>query len=126
MVQLAPYRRGSRESMRPITWKSCCALALLLPIYSWLVCVLPPLGAVEFALHMAEKGEHCFSFCEHHSDLTADPAHAHDAVEVCGMPCPLLVPPRVAPPAPLTVVRPPPLMHLVSGAFRVPPPFPHS
>lgn len=112
--------------MRYITWKSCCALALLLPIYSWLVCVLPPLGAVAFAAHMAEKGEHCFSFCEHHSDVTSDPAHAHEAVEVCDVPCLLPVLLRVAPTAPLIVVRPPPLMHLVSGAFRAPPPFPHS
>lgn len=47
------------------------ALVLLVPIYWWLVCTVPPFGAVPFTMHMVEKGEHCNSFCEHiDSDTT--------------------------------------------------------
>ncbi|PJA79775.1 MAG: hypothetical protein CO149_01675, partial [Nitrospirae bacterium CG_4_9_14_3_um_filter_51_5] len=52
-----------------MNWKTAIASLLLLPMYWWMVCVLPPVGAVEFATHMAEAGEHCYSFCQHPSFL---------------------------------------------------------
>ncbi len=48
-----------------MNWKVWTALVLLAPIYWWLVCTVPPFGAVPFTMHMVEKGEHCNSFCEH-------------------------------------------------------------
>lgn len=112
--------------MRSITWKYWCAIALLVPLYSWLICVLPPVGAIEFALHMAEKGEHCSSFCEHRTAFEANSVQWHGDVEVCGVPCPLVAPVRAVPCVPLTNFRPPPLTYLIAGALRAPPPFPHS
>jgi len=52
-----------------MNWKTTNASLLLLSMYWWMVYVLPPLGAVECATHMAEAGEHCYSFCQRPSFL---------------------------------------------------------
>ena len=63
-----------------MNWKSRTAFLLLLPMYWWMVCVVPPIGAVEFVTHMAEEGEHCLSFCQHPSSFI-DPPHASATVQ---------------------------------------------
>ncbi|MBX3346125.1 MAG: hypothetical protein R3B11_04540 [Nitrospira sp.] len=97
------------------------AFLLLAPLYWWTVCVVPPLGVVEFAAHIVEAGEHCNSFCTHPSDPVP---HLH----LLGPPVvsgasdpprrPLInghIPPQAARGQPLS------LLDSLSRSFRAPP-----
>lgn len=55
----------ANNALTKMNWKIWTALLLLAPIYWWLICTAPPVGAIPFTMHMVEKGEHCNSFCEH-------------------------------------------------------------
>jgi hypothetical protein len=104
-----------------MNWKIGTALLLLLPIYWWMVCVLPPVGAVEFATHMTEAGEHCSSFCEHSSSLIAFPQPVSMAsVQADKGPASQQV---LALLAPLTVMdeHPPPQFCSIAHSLRAPP-----
>jgi hypothetical protein len=104
-----------------MNWKIGTALLLLLPMYWWMVCVLPPVGTVEFATHMAEEGEHCLSFCEHSSSLIVflQPASTASVQANEGLASQQIF----AGSATLTVVdeHPPPQFSSISHSLRAPP-----
>lgn len=96
------------------------AFLLLAPLYWWTVCVVPPLGVVEFTTHIIESGEHCNSFCAHLFDPLPHPHLVR---------LPLLLGVSDSPLRPLVGWSIPPqaargqpsLSHSVSHGFRAPP-----
>ncbi len=105
-----------------MNWKIGIAFLLLLPIYWWMVCVLPPVGAVEFATHMAEEGEHCLSFCEHSSSLIVFLQPASTAsFQANEGPSSQQVLALLAPPLTAVDEHPPPQFYSISHSFRAPP-----
>lgn len=97
------------------------ALVLLAPLYWWMVCVVPPFGVVEFATHVIETGEHCYSFCEQLSDPVPPPHIVGVTVvsEVEGLPLLRFVNGHLPPQA---ARGRPPLWHSLSHGLRAPPP----
>lgn len=97
------------------------ALLLLAPLYWWTICVVPPLGVVEFTTHIIESGEHCNSFCAHLSDPVPHPHLFGTPVLQRESDLPLRlfveghVPPQTARGQPL------PLLESLSHGFRAPP-----
>lgn len=105
-----------------MNWKSLTAFVLFLPVWWWVVTVLPPpFGAVEFAMHMAEEGEHCDEFCAHPtSPIDAPQASASFDIPVNEIAhqeqlIALLPPPHLA------RDHPPPLFFSLSHSLRAPP-----
>ncbi len=101
-------------------WK-LTALALLLPVYMWCVCVLTPSTAVEFAEHMSEKGEHYDPYGYHVPPPVEKPDLAgpvqDQSVDLCisAPVCTLLPHPHLA------RDHPPPLFYSLSHSLRAPP-----
>jgi hypothetical protein len=104
-----------------MNWKILTALLLLLPIYGWMVCVVPPLGAVEFVTHMAEAGEHCYSFCQHPSPPVDHPPESAAPDLLVDHQSPLLAPVVLLPHRCVRQDRPPPLFYSLSHSLRAPP-----
>lgn len=104
-----------------MNWKILTALLLLLPIYGWMVCVVPPLGAVEFVTHMAEAGEHCYSFCQHPSPPVDHPPESAAPDLLVDQQSPLLAPVVLLPHRCVRQDRPPPLFYSLSHSLRAPP-----
>lgn len=102
-------------------WKTLTALLLLLPTYAWMVCVLPPIGAVEFVAHMAEAGEHCYSFCQHPTPPVDHPPESAALDLLFDRPAPLPAPVVLLPHRWVLQDRPPPLFHSLSHSLRAPP-----
>lgn len=96
------------------------ALLWLAPLYWWTICVVPPLGVVEFSAHIIEVGEHCNSFCAQLSDPVPHP-------HLLGLPLlpglsDLPLRPSVEWHVPPQAARgQPPLSHSLSHGFRAPP-----
>jgi hypothetical protein len=104
-----------------MNWKTLTALLLVLPIYWWLVCTVPPFGAVALTMHLAEKGEHCSSFCQHVSSIIEAPREFivcnvsdDELVPACQLITWLSIPHAARD-------RPPPLFSSPSHRFRPPP-----
>lgn len=55
--------------MRVLNWKILTALLLFPAVYFWCGIQIPLGGAVAFATHMAEEGQHCDDSCPHPSPL---------------------------------------------------------
>lgn len=101
--------------------KQLAALGLLVPLYWWMVCVLPPIGAVEFVTHMAEAGEHCYSVCPHPSPPVDHPPESAALYAFFDQQAPLPAPVVLLPHRWVLKDRPPPLFHSLSHNLRAPP-----
>lgn len=101
--------------------KQLGALVLLVPLYWWMVCVLPPIGAVEFVTHMAEAGEHCYSFCQHPSPPVDWPPESAALDLLFDEQAPLPSPVVLLPHRCVRQDRPPPLFYSLSHSLRAPP-----
>lgn len=105
-----------------MNWKKLTALALLFPVYLWLVGgLLTPAKAVEFAEHMAEEGEHYEPYGYHVSPQVEKPQVANFLDVVTSDR--LLSPPVFLehPLAHLVRDHPPPLFYSLSHSLRAPP-----
>ena len=105
-----------------MSWKGRTALLLLLQTYLWLTGVFPPFGAVDFAMHMAEEGEHCYEFCAHPTSLIDPPqisAPFNTVGDVLAYHERLIA---LSPYPYLARDRPPPLFYSLSHSLRAPPP----
>ncbi|MBL8044805.1 MAG: hypothetical protein JNL86_17995 [Nitrospira sp.] len=96
------------------------ALVLLVPLYWWMVCVLPPVGAVEFVTHMAEAGEHCVSFCQHPSSPVDQPPQSAVLDTLVDQQA-FHAPVGLRPYRRVRQNRPPPLFYSLSRSLRAPP-----
>ena len=105
-----------------MSWKSRTALLVLLPMWWWLVTVLPPpFPMVDFAMHLAEEGEHCDDCCAHPTSLI----HPPQATALFDIPSdePAYHEQLFAllPHAHLARDHPPPLFYSLSHSLRAPP-----
>ena len=107
--------------MRAMNWKILIALVLLLPVWCWTVGLAPLTNPQNFALHMAEEGEHCDPYgCfvppavekpQLSGSVEALSADLHQSAPVIAL-------------LPLDHVardRPPPLLYSLSHSLRAPP-----
>lgn len=105
-----------------MNWKIITASVLLLPIYLWLVCVLPvPASVSEYAEHMATYGEHYEPYGYHVPPAVEKP-QAAGIVENWDADF-LIVTSVIAwlPPDHVPRDRPPPLFYSLSHSLRAPP-----
>ena len=106
-----------------MNWKNLIAilLLLLLPMSWWLTDLLLPHGTIQFAMHMAKKGEHCYDHCSHPVSLIDEPQETDsaEALWVVCLPEGKLLARRLHPHA----VRdhPPPLFYSLSHSLHAPP-----
>ncbi len=104
-----------------MNWKTLIALLLFPAMYVWCGIQIPLGGAVEFATHMAEEGQHCDDHCSHPVSLIDRP-QVTDSVEavwdLC-LPQGQLLARRLHPHAARD--RPPPLLCSTSHGLRAPP-----
>ena len=107
--------------MRVLNWKILTALLLLPAIYFWCGIQIPLGGAVAFATHMAEEGQHCDDSCPHPSPLLEKQSESNFAVLQSDT-CLLNISFIALLPTPYTVQEhPPPLFSSLSHSLRAPP-----
>ncbi|MGB4068364.1 MAG: hypothetical protein WBK08_10070 [Nitrospira sp.] len=107
--------------MRVLNWKILTALLLLPAIYFWCGIQIPLGGAVAFATHMAEEGQHCDDSCPHPSPLLEKQPESKFAAlltnrSILDIPLVALLPPPYLPRE-----HPPPLFYSLSHDLRGPP-----
>lgn len=111
----------SRNRATHAIWLKVMTLLLLLPVYWWVVTVIPPFVTQEFTAHILEEGEHCDDCCQHLSSLIDKPQppvlHEFNAFEL--LPFTLLI--AVLPLDHVARDRPPPLFYSLSHSLRAPP-----
>lgn len=107
--------------MRALNWKILTALLLFPTVYFWCGIQIPLGGAVAFATHMAEEGEHCDDSCPHPSPLLGKQPESKFAALLTDRS--LLEIPLVAllPSPHLPREHPPPLFYSLSHSLRAPP-----
>lgn len=107
--------------MRALNWKILTALLLFPAIYLWCGIQIPLDGAVAFATHMAEEGQHCDDSCPHPSPLLEKHPESNFAAllsDTCALDRP---PTALLPCQHLSREHPPPLLCSVSHSLRAPP-----
>lgn len=115
-----PVARRTSASAR--LWMKVIVLVLFLPVWWWLVTVLPPpFSVIEFATHIAEEGEHCDDFC----------AYPVTLIDHSWTPAPFAIPDNglashellitVLPPPHLARDHPPSLFYSLCHSLRAPP-----
>ncbi len=107
--------------MRALNWKILTALLLFPAVYCWCGIQIPLGGAVAFATHMAEEGQHCDDSCPHPSPLLEKQQESNFAAllsDTCLLSIPLIV---LLPFQHLSWEHPPPLFYSLSHSLRAPP-----
>jgi hypothetical protein len=104
-----------------MNWKILTALLLFPTVYFWCGIQIPLSGAVAFAMHMAEEGQHCDDSCPHPSPLVQKQQEPNFAILLSD--ASLLEIPLVAllPSPPLPREHPPPLSYSLGHNLRAPP-----
>ncbi len=110
-----------RQWAASTTWRQFVALALLAPIFSWVVIEPTPHCLRDFAKHMAEMGEHTDPYGYHVPPEIEQPQAASffDVVIVDVLPAPPLI--GIGPLDHLARDHPPPLFWSLSHSLRAPP-----
>jgi hypothetical protein len=108
-------------SMRTLNWKILTALLLFPAVYCWCGIQIPLGGAVAFATHMTEEGQHCDDSCPHPSLLIEKQPESKFAAlltdrSILDIPLVALLPPPYLPRE-----HPPPLFYSLSHDLRGPP-----